>query len=558
MKTLFHIVYYKIITFLKSNTELSFRAIIKSTAAVIVFSGFAYGAYLLTGGVLTFLIERGNVGLFLSHRFIAIILFILFLSVNAGNIVVSYSTLYKSREIKYLITKPVSFVQLFIVKFLDNFLYSSTTLFLLMFAVTAGYITYFKLDAIYFLVIPLLIILPFMLTAAALGSMILLLLIRLSIKIGLRVVIAILASVYIISIFTFFKLTSPMQLVNMVMQYFPEVDRYFGFFENPILHYLPSHWAAEALYWISRGMPEVAAYYIFIQLIVCIAFFVLATLLAKLIYKKTFFEFGQPGKQKEATVKSNSIFSFEKVSRFNSKTESLIKKEFWTFFREPGQWIHFSVMIFLLIIFTVSVGSIKRIEINDVRIQTIVFLTIFLFNSFLIASLSLRFVFPLLSLEGEVFWKILTSPVEYKNYLFTRFALLFIIILIISVLLNIFSTRFYPAIITYISVLLSFLVTLCLTSINFGMGNIFVNFKENNPIRISSSHGAVISFLICLIYLVTLIIILFNPAYTFFDSIRKGLQPEVNYFLVPVIIIAVVSAILSYVFLSFGANRKET
>lgn len=558
MKTFLHIVYYKVLTFLKSNTELSLRSILKSTAAVIVFSGFAYGAYLLTGGVLTFLLERANVGLFLSHRFIAIILFILFLSVNAGNIVVSYSTLYKSREIKYLITKPVSFTQLFVVKFLDNFLYSSTTLFLLMFAVTAGYITYLRLDVIYFIIIPFFIILPFMLTAASLGSMILLLLVKLSIKIGFRTVTIILASAYLVAIFTFFKLTSPMKLVTMVMQYFPEVDRYFGFFENPILHYLPSHWAAESLYWISRGMPDVAAYYIFIQFVVCVFFFISASLLAKLLYKSTFFEFGQSGKQKNQLTKKRTFFPFEKVSRFSSKTEVLIKKEFWTFFREPGQWIHFSVMIFLLIIFTASVGSIRKIEINDVRIQTIVFLTIFLFNAFLIASLSLRFVFPLLSLEGEAFWKILTSPIKYGRYLLIRFTLVFTIIFLISVILNIFSTRFYPAKITYLSVLLSFFITLCLSSINFGMGSLFVNFKENNPIRISSSQGAVISFLVCLVYLVFLIIVLFKPSYLFFDSIRKGLQPEVHLFLIPAIMIIVLSGIISYVFLLLSSNKKET
>lgn len=558
MKTFLHIVYYKVLTFLKSNTELSLRSILKSTAAIIVFSGFAYGAYLLTGGVLTFLLERANVGLFLSHRFIAIILFILFLSVNAGNIVVSYSTLYKSREIKYLITKPVSFTQLFVVKFLDNFLYSSTTLFLLMFAVTAGYITYLRLDVIYFIIIPFFIILPFMLTAASLGSMILLLLVKLSIKIGFRTVTIILASAYLVAIFTFFKLTSPMKLVTMVMQYFPEVDRYFGFFENPILHYLPSHWAAESLYWISRGMPDVAAYYIFIQFVVCVFFFISASLLAKLLYKSTFFEFGQSGKQKNQLTKKRTFFPFEKVSRFSSKTEVLIKKEFWTFFREPGQWIHFSVMIFLLIIFTASVGSIRKIEINDVRIQTIVFLTIFLFNAFLIASLSLRFVFPLLSLEGEAFWKILTSPIKYGRYLLIRFTLVFTIIFLISVILNIFSTRFYPAKITYLSVLLSFFITLCLSSINFGMGSLFVNFKENNPIRISSSQGAVISFLVCLVYLVFLIIVLFKPSYLFFDSIRKGLQPEVHLFLIPAIMIIVLSGIISYVFLLLSSNKKET
>jgi len=83
------------------------------------------------------------------------ILFIFFMSINIGNIVVSYSTLYKSAEVNYLITKPVEPAKIFTIKFLDNFFYSSSTLLMILFALLLGYTFYFHLGISQFLVLVL-------------------------------------------------------------------------------------------------------------------------------------------------------------------------------------------------------------------------------------------------------------------------------------------------------------------------------------------------------------------------------------------------------------------
>jgi hypothetical protein len=48
------------------------------------------------------------------------------------------------------------------------------------------------------------------------------------------------------------------------------------------------------------------------------------------------------------------------------------------------------------------------------------------------------------------------------------------------------------------------LVTVLLVALNFGMGAVFVNYKERNPIRIASSQGASITFLFTIVFLVFL------------------------------------------------------
>lgn len=121
MPILFHIIKFKLLTFLKPDGKFGLNSFLKSSGTGIVYFIFAYGTYLFTSSTIEYLLNDVKIGLFLLHRFIFVVLFIFFMAVNIGNIVVSYSTLFRTKEVGFLITKPISFTKLFLIKFLDNF-----------------------------------------------------------------------------------------------------------------------------------------------------------------------------------------------------------------------------------------------------------------------------------------------------------------------------------------------------------------------------------------------------------------------------------------------------
>jgi ABC-type transport system involved in multi-copper enzyme maturation permease subunit len=86
------------------------------------------------------------------------------------------------------------------------------------------------------------------------------------------------------------------------------------------------------------------------------------------------------------------LFGFEKKSHLNSVDEVIIKREFLLFFREPGQWIHLSVMLFLMGIFIISISGIRVIiaenYYND-YLKTIIYLVVSLFSIFMVAAFDL-------------------------------------------------------------------------------------------------------------------------------------------------------------------------
>jgi len=556
MKDIILILKYKLILFMKMNTPVNFASLLRSTGISIIYIVFAVGFFIFTKGTVGYLLDTIKIGSFLLHRFIMAVLFMFFVSINIGNIVVSFSTLFKSGETAWFFTKPISFTKVFLIKFLDNFFYSSTTLLLIISAALLGYGVYFHLSWYFYPFALIVIILPFMFSAGSLGAVILLLILRLASKFGLRKVIIILGVIYASWIVGFYYISSPIDLVRKVFEYFPNINQYFGFLESPLIKALPNFWVADALYWITQGQFNKALSLIALNLILAAALFSLAMLIAKNWYYKTWITSLELNSDLKIKNTLNvGLFGFEKKSHLNSVDEVIIKREFLLFFREPGQWIHLSVMLFLMGIFIISISGIRIIiaenYYND-YLKTIIYLVVSLFSIFMVAALSLRFVFPLISLEGETVWKIRSSPLDYKPLLIKRLLVYFTLIFILGQLITFFANFQFPYELSIIGQINSTFIIISIVSLNFGTGGYFSNYKEKNPIRIASSQGASLTFLLILLYLVLLIALLFIPVYNYFQSAHSYLIAPLRDLILTSLILFVLSLIIAFVFINLG------
>lgn len=555
MNTILHIIYYKLLIFLKGNTNYTPGSLVKAAGSTIVYAVFAYGCFVMTQNTINYLIETVRIGNFLLHRFVLVVLFIFFVAINIGNMVVSFSTLYKSKEVFFLITKPVSFTKIFLIKFLDNFFYSSATLLLIISAVLLGYGYYFNFNFWLYPFILLFMILPFMLIAGSAGVIILLIVLRMSAKWGFKKVISFIGLFYVTGIITFYFVSNPIKLVERVFDYYPHINQYFGFLESSAVKFLPNYWIAESLYWISESRFERAIPYIYLNFLVCIAVFLITLLIAKKWFYITWLASLKMNAELKANFRRKKIFfGFEQKSRFNGFDESIVKREFWLFFREPNQWLHLLVMIFLITVFVSSISGIDIIVLRAYNqyLKTLIYLIVTLFNAFLIASLSLRFVFPLISLEGEALWKIRSAPINFTKLLGKRLLIYFLIIFFIGQMISFFSNYQFPLQLSVVAQINTFLATITLVSMNFGMGGLFANYKEKNAIRLASSQGASLTFLFTLLYLVVLIIILFIPVSGYFYSLERGVNYSFINLLSTTIILMILAISISVVSMKVG------
>jgi len=474
--------------------------------------------------------------------------------VNLGNMIVSYSTLYKSPEVSFLMALPIPHAKVFLIKFADNFFYSSSTLSLVGISVLLGYGSVFGVPWYFTFFTAVFVIIPFMLIAGILAVMVLMSLIRIAARIGMRLLISSMITVYLLAIYFYFRITNPVQLVQEVMRHYPDVNEYFGYLDPPLVQYLPNHWVTEFLYWSVNGNATRALPYFTLLFLTMLGLIVLAGIMAKKFYYKTWLAASDAEAMRgPRTALRLRFMEFGRPWRVSPQTEVLFKRDFWAFFREPSQWLHLMLMILLLLIFLVSIGSLE-LRLSQPFMQAVSFLTIFLFNGFLVASIALRFVFPAVSLEGNVFWAVRTSPLSLSKLYWHKFGIAVVGLLILGEGLAVSSValmRNDPILITF-SALTTLFVVLALIGLNLGAGSYFAVYDEKNPIRVASSQGASLTFLASMVYLTAVASLMVLPLHGYFEKLIRYGVSQSNWTYLPVTVIGSVSLLICITFTSVG------
>jgi len=532
---------------LKNLFDLRFQSVVKNLSSLIIFGGVAVGVFFLSRLSTLYLIQEAHIGQFLYHRFLSMLLYVFFVTVNLGNMIVCYATMFKSDEVKFLMGLPISHEKIFLLKFVDNFFYSSTTLTLLGLSWLLGYGSTYNMPWTFYFVAMFLVFLPFMLISGLLAVLILMGMIKVATRVGIRVLLATLVGVYLLVVYLYFQMTNPVQLVQEVMKYYPDVNQYFGYLDAPASRFLPNHWVSEFLYWSVRGEPEAALPWFFILVLVMLALMIIAALLAHKYYYTSWLSASDA--QSFRLVRSGaSRFRFlqlAKAGRFERQLDVMMKRDFLMFFREPSQWLHLMLMSALLLVFLVSLSALE-LRLTQPLLQTTSFLVVFLFNGFLVASLQLRFVFPAISLEGEPFWCVRSAPVSLRKLYLFKMVIALVLVVVIAESLVAASTyllRSDPILVRFVLATMGS-IAVGLTGLNLGAGAYFAAYREKNPIRIASSQGASLTFLASMSYLSFCAMIIVLPLKRYFDNLILRGWLTTDWMVLPIVLVAVLSVVV--------------
>ena len=506
----------------------------RSIFSVTTFSIFAYCTYAVVKFATAYLIKDARLGLFLYHRLLALGLFVFFAIISVANILVAFATIFRNREAEFLHTLPIKPVQIFISKFLDSFLYSSALMLILILAAVAGYAGYFHEWSVAVLGL-IFAVFPMILSAACIGSIILLLVLKFSNRISIRAAVLIVTAFYAGGTYFYVLLNNPFRLFTDVMKYYPHIDRYLGALDPKPDYFAPSFWAANFFYFATtRNFVGAAAS----ALIVCgtaAGLLVLMIKLADRYYQDAFWiarhklferKIRKPVSSDEAsddsidrTDSQHASWARQESAAYGKNPVSLLRRDLLLFLREPSQTFHFAVLLVLIGIFLFNLFA-MQIYLPDPFIVASAFTLIFAFNSFLVISLAVRFVYPMLSLEGESIWLLRSSPVDLKRVFYSKLLPSIIFLSFIGVVLGYAAPaplRNFRGLIPG-SIVYGLAGGITFPSVAVMFGSIFADYKEGNAVRISSSHGATVSLLVSVAMMIVLSSIVFNQTFSYFSS----------------------------------------
>jgi ABC-2 type transport system permease protein len=199
---------------------------------------------------------------------------------------------------------------------------------------------------------------------------------------------------------------------------------------------------------------------------------------------------------------------------------ALFEKDLHLFFRDEGQWSQLPLLITLVIIYLFSIKALP-LEWGSLVGEAIKYMVAFLnigIVGVIMASLSSRFLFPSVSMEGRSFWLIQTSPVTLRTFLWSKFLLNFVPMFLMTLILIGFSTYFLHVKTWMVLISMGTALTLSasLTGLSIGMGAIYHNFEAENLSQVQTGFRGAFFMLFAVILIFGTIALEAIPTIGFF------------------------------------------
>ncbi len=436
-----------------------------------------------------------NLSELVMTRLLSVFALALFVMLVFSNVLIAYSTLYRSREVAYLVQSPISTPAFFLGRFYECVTFSSwASAFLgspvmLAYGLETGAPPSFYLALLGFY-------LPFVVIPAALGSMLSIVTVRFISALG-RGWWPLLGAGLLVALFVSFRgqLEAPSFTETPSLQ---AMIATLGRAQSP---FLPSSWAAQGVLASARGDHRAAAFHFLLLLSNALFLLWLATLAAERWFYAGWSALVGAGRSRSR--RWGILQRLEWLLRpLPQPGRSLIAKDLRLFWRDPAQWSQFVLFFGIMTIYVANLSGARSFAGQEGWRAWGTLLNLGA-AMLILASLTTRFVYPLISLEGRRFWIIGLSPLTLRQVLWQKFWLsvgstsVFTVSLAVlsAIQLDLDRTAFALSVAGIVA------TTLALSGLAVGLGSLYPNFEEDNPARIVSGMGGTLNFLLSMVYI---------------------------------------------------------
>lgn len=541
----------KIRTYYRSLFKNDFKSIVRLLTYMMVIAVFLLGTYFLFNRIFAFLLKYEEIGFGMIYRIFSLMFSMFFALLLMSSIISSISTFFRTRELEFLFSTPINVSSLFFTKLIENGVFASWATAIISFPLIIALgqtfnasFSFYLLSILDFLILVIIstsigLILTFLFSGYFLRH-----------SIGGVVLIVVIIAIAIILMIFFGKAPQIFNLPQTAN--LQEVNNYIASLEVEQFKYLPSGFAAQAIFNRLENINNLSQY---IPLLMYILGIIPLILLSMFMYRKKFISFSNIASRKKTALpnrmKANRITG-------NGLIPMLIQKDLLMFLRNPSQWGQSLIFLTLLAFYIFSLIRSPMYFRTPFFTYIIAFANMG-FSAYISATLSVRFIFPIISLEGRSF-DIIKMHVPMRDYFISKLLFNFIVVLILGEML-VFGTNVFlelDSTVVLLSSAVIFILSIGITFINIGIGAIFPEFNENNPSKIASGFGGIIAAIFSLTYVGIAMGILAGPIRTYFEYQFRGIQFNNMYFLISLSIITVLTLIIAALITTLSLRKLRS
>jgi len=533
----------------------------ESLIKLLLFGGigtlFWAGIFAVSTRVLHYFKGVDELGDLLAFKLLSMVLLTLFSLLIFSSILTALSKLFLSKDLNLVNALPVPTSRIFLARWIESTLDSSWMVVIYLLPVFLAYGVVFRAGLFFYLAVAS-AVMSLVVIASCLSAMLVVCVVVIIPANRMRNLFIFLGLLLFIIIFIAFRLLRPERMVNP--EVFSTVLLYLSALQTPDLPYLPSTWAFDSIKSALSHTRGAMFFHMAISWSCAGLMGGLMILLADRLYLSGLSRSQtSPARLMRQHFSGDRIFGWLPVH-----LKSFVVKEIKSFFRDQTQWSQIFLIggLVLIYIFNFKALPLEKAPIKTIYLQNLLsFLNVGL-ASFVLIAISGRFAYPAVSNENEAFWIVKSSPISLKQFLWIKFFVYGVPLLLLSEILIIATNIFLN--VTPFMMVLSTITIFCMVpgivSIGIGFGAAYPNFKIENPAQSVTSFGGLLFMMLDAAFIGTIIMLEAGPVYNLFmaNLSQRPLSPFEWIWIVGSLLLCLIICILAVVLpMRFGVKRLQ-
>jgi len=514
----------------------SWRAMVQQSSLwplIILLCSLVVGSFIFAVSWGGFLFLHLEIGVPLTGEIVGLLLDLLFLSLAVllvfSSGLILYGSLFASAETAFLLSSPVADDQVFAYKFQSAVAFSSWAFLLLGAPILIAYGLACEAAWYFYVLLPL-YFLGFVLLPGVIGGLAVLLIVNYVPQRRKQVLGLCLSAVVLILVVWIYRMVraTPSGLWRDEMR--EAVTRllsYFQFTRHPLA---PSHWVSLGLRCLVRGEIGAALYELALMWSNSLFLYLISAVAAARLYRRGYDRLVTGGDLRTAsrpqpadkTVAGRSTSAIRRefwMDRLlyatlffvRPGTRLLLIKDFRTFRRDPQQWGQILAFCGLMLLYFTNIRRFVE-DVSGTYQNSISFLNLCAV-ALLLCTYTGRFVYPMLSLEGNRFWILGLLPLQREQLLWSKFAFSMTGGCLIAGGLVLISDLMLlmPVLPILLHLLTMVVLAAGLSGLSVGLGACMPNFRESDPSKIAAGFGGTLNLVAGLLFLLLVLGLMAAP-----------------------------------------------
>jgi ABC-2 type transport system permease protein len=484
---------------------------------------FWLGAFAVFFRVLTYFQGVEEFGDILARKLLSMVLVTFFMLLVFSSIITSLSKLYLSRDLILVHSLPVSRGNLFLARWLESAVDSSWMVIVFSLPVFLSYGIVYKAGPLFYLAAGMGLA-PLCLIASALSALAVVLAAVLLPAGRIRTVFVFFGVLVVLALILSFRLLRPERLVNP--ETFSSLVLYLRDMETPGSPLLPTTWFFDALNAALYGLRGEAFFHLSLLWSCSAALVFIAAGAAAGIYFRGYSK-ARTSTSRLLTLRGESGGDRRRFfGRFAGPAWAFAFKEIRVFFRDQTQWPQLFLIAALIVIYLYNFSV---LPLGSSPVRTIYLQNLFSFlnmglAAFVLTAIAARFVYPAVSCEGDAFWIVRAAPISLRTYLWVKFAVYFVPLLVMAEILIVASNLLLQVtpFMMVLSAVTVFGMVPGVVALGVGFGAAYPDFKSENPAQSVTSFGGLLFMLLAAGFIAAVIVLEAGPVYAVFMADFHG------------------------------------